>query len=53
VGVNPRVIQTSQVQKTEQVHRKGGKILEVPKLNLSLRSEDARELSRPSDLGGK
>jgi hypothetical protein len=45
-----RALQTSRVRRIEHIRRTGGESPEVPKFNLGRRSEDARELSRPSDL---
>jgi len=47
------VIRTLRVRRTDRVRRKGVKIPKVPKLNLSLIFENAREPSQPSDLGGR
>jgi hypothetical protein len=48
--LNLRTLQTSRVRRITHIHCIGGETPQSPKVNLSRRSEDARELSLPLDL---
>jgi hypothetical protein len=45
-----RALQTSRVRRIEHIRCTGGESPQSPEVNLGHRSEDARGLSRPSDL---